>query len=120
MGFLVYFTMNKDAIVKEHCVNKAVTALKCDGKCYLKKRLSTGKNIEQKSQNLQQENPLLPIIEEIKNLQLVFILPLIVKLSIANNPFFYKNSISENCFFNFNSSLGRLYNALIFHPPSLC
>ncbi len=38
-AFTTWFFANKAAIVKQHCINKDKPELKCDGKCFLSKKL---------------------------------------------------------------------------------
>jgi len=40
-GYVGYFELNKDYIIKKYCVNKAKPKLKCNGKCHLSKKLTT-------------------------------------------------------------------------------
>jgi len=56
-----YYVLNKDYIVAELCENKAKPALKCDGKCHLKKVLQVSKEL-----NSSEQQPFLPSLEEIK------------------------------------------------------
>jgi hypothetical protein len=38
-GFTIWFYANRAAIAKEHCINKNRPELKCDGKCFLNKKM---------------------------------------------------------------------------------
>lgn len=38
-GFTIWFYANRTAIAKEHCINKNRPELKCDGKCFLNKKM---------------------------------------------------------------------------------
>lgn len=40
IGFVAYYKLNINTIVKKYCINKNAPKLKCNGKCYLKKRLN--------------------------------------------------------------------------------
>ncbi|WP_459211787.1 hypothetical protein [Aquimarina rhabdastrellae] len=39
IGNVLYYQLNIDYIVEKYCVNKARPQLKCNGKCYLNKKL---------------------------------------------------------------------------------
>ena len=39
-GFTVWFYANRKATAKEHCINKNRPELKCDGKCFLKMKMT--------------------------------------------------------------------------------
>ena len=39
VGVSVWFFMNRDKIAEKYCVNKNRPALKCNGKCYLSKKM---------------------------------------------------------------------------------
>ena len=39
-GYVGYFELNKEYIIKKYCVNKAKPKLKCNGKCHLSKKLT--------------------------------------------------------------------------------
>lgn len=43
IGFVAYYKLNINSIVKKYCVNKNKPKLKCNGKCYLKKQLNLTK-----------------------------------------------------------------------------
>jgi len=119
MGFLVYFTLNKEAIIKEFCVNKANTKLKCDGKCYLKKKLNPEQSLAKNDLADKEDKSLLPVIKEIKNLKLIYIIPSGVTFS---KTYFYNNKIAQTedlISHNYLSKKGRLHHNNIFHPP-LC
>lgn len=56
-----YYAINKDYIKKQLCENKDQPELKCDGKCHLKKVLAISKN-----NTIEEPQPFLPSLEEIK------------------------------------------------------
>jgi len=41
VGYIAYFELNVDYIIKTYCVNKEKPELKCNGKCHLATQLST-------------------------------------------------------------------------------
>ena len=117
MGYLVYFTINKEAIIKEFCVNKANTKLKCDGKCHLKKQLNPEQNLSKNEQQKENDNSLLVLIKEIKNLQLLYILPYeeSVQTTFLSNYIIEVPKALVNP--NYKADKGRLHLKSIFHPP---
>ncbi len=117
MGYLVYFTINKEAIIKEFCVNKANTKLKCDGKCHLKKQLNPEQNLIKNEQQKENDNSLLVLIKEIKNLQLLYILPYeeSVQTTFLSNYIIEVPKALVNP--NYKADKGRLHLKSIFHPP---
>lgn len=117
MGYLVYFTINKEAIIKEFCVNKANTKLKCDGKCHLKKQLNPEQNLIKNEQQKENDNSLLVLIKEIKNLKLLYIIP---SGGTFSKTYFYNNKIApteDYASHYYLSKKGRLHQNNIFHPP---
>lgn len=56
--YLAYFLLNRDAIVKENCINKSRPEMQCDGKCHLKKTLKeTTPEIETQQKSSNEELP---------------------------------------------------------------
>ncbi|MBK8140888.1 MAG: hypothetical protein IPK57_07595 [Chitinophagaceae bacterium] len=51
-GFAIWFFANRTTIAKEHCINKDRPELKCDGKCFLNKK------IKETEQHQNEEAPL--------------------------------------------------------------
>lgn len=51
-AFTVWFYANRKAIAKEHCINKNRPELKCDGKCFLNRKM------REASQHEDEEAPL--------------------------------------------------------------
>ena len=51
-GFAIWFFANRTTIAKEHCINKGRPELKCDGKCFLNKK------IKETEQHQNEEAPL--------------------------------------------------------------
>ncbi|MBS1761891.1 MAG: hypothetical protein JSR00_03380 [Bacteroidetes bacterium] len=99
----IWFFANRAKITKEHCINKNRPEKKCNGKCYLSKKIQEAENHDKK-----ESSPVTQIIEisyciipAINNLnftpEIIFLEP----VSNYNNP--YKFLFSEN----------------IFHPPLL-
>ena len=99
------YIINYDYIVKELCENKDNSALKCNGKCQLKKELANassgteGTNHERRIKVAEQEILYVTIIEEF--------------LFTAITPFTSKIKDSYNNFYCFSDSTS------IFRPPSL-
>ena len=118
MGYLVYFTINKEAIIKEFCVNKANTKLKCDGKCHLKKQLNPEQNLSKNEQQKENDNSLLVLIKEIKHLQFLYILPFdkTVQTTFLSNYTIEVPKALVNP--NYKADKGRLHLKSIFHPPA--
>ncbi|HNR15733.1 MAG TPA: hypothetical protein PKG90_03605 [Chitinophagaceae bacterium] len=51
-GFTIWFFVNRTTIAREHCINKDRPELKCDGKCFLNKK------IKETEQHQNEEAPL--------------------------------------------------------------
>lgn len=51
-GFTIWFFVNRTTIAMEHCINKDRPELKCDGKCFLNKK------IKETEQHRNEEAPL--------------------------------------------------------------
>lgn len=47
-GVMVWFLVNQKIVAQKHCINKQRPALKCDGKCFLSKKI---KEAEQKQEH---------------------------------------------------------------------
>lgn len=47
-GVTVWFFANQKILAKKHCVNKARPQLKCDGKCFLAKKIKEAEQKEEK------------------------------------------------------------------------
>lgn len=47
-GVTVWFFANQKILAKKHCVNKARPQLKCDGKCFLAKKIREAEQKEEK------------------------------------------------------------------------
>ncbi len=52
IGFVSYYKLNINTIVEKYCVNKAKPKLKCNGKCYLKKKLAQASTKSDSSQKI--------------------------------------------------------------------
>lgn len=44
LGIITWYEMRKDYVASKLCENKARPAMKCDGKCYLRKQLQKAEN----------------------------------------------------------------------------
>jgi hypothetical protein len=116
-GFLLYFALNRPAIVEKHCVNKAVKTMKCDGKCHLKKYVKS--ELKQTQQAPDREDvPSFPNLKELKNFNFYYIADQvcswdapttqIIRLSIDQQ--------SSTAFF-YQEHKGRKHSGALFHPP---
>lgn len=105
-----YYVCNKAYIIEQLCENKAQPALKCDGKCHLKKVMKVESNTSESKQQ-----PYLPSLEEVKLPPLFFqsIEPL---LAFAGRTFF-----PNNCKTSFDYQFCYAYEPLagVWHPPRL-
>ena len=119
MGFLFYFSLNKEFIIQEYCVNKAVAELKCDGKCYLKKGLSLNCDIQKDTSQDNKDIPLLPLIKELKNLQLFYILPNANSLVESNSTDMHLLVMEGSLFYTYKSPLSGDFTNSVFHPPCI-
>ncbi|MDB5256284.1 MAG: hypothetical protein JWM14_979 [Chitinophagaceae bacterium] len=61
LGIVAYYELNKEYITANFCENKANVSMKCNGKCYLNKKI--------KAQE-QQENKVPSLLKEIKEVLL--------------------------------------------------
>jgi autonomous glycyl radical cofactor GrcA len=110
LGIVAHWKINQAAITQKYCVNKAKPALKCNGKCHLKKQLQQAEIAENGMDKNEKPFPYTAIYK--------------IKVSdfiVANNevviPFFHQQII-EKCFANSKQSI---YHYLHFHhnlrPP---
>lgn len=103
-----YYVCNKAYIIEQLCENKATPALKCDGKCHLKKVM----NVKVASSEDGQQ-PYLPLLEEVKSPPLFFqsLKPL---LALAKRTFFPVDNKT-----NFDYQFCYVYEPFlgIWHPP---
>ncbi len=51
VGTVLYYQLNIDYIVEKYCVNKERPQLKCNGKCYLAKKLQLQQQSETENRN---------------------------------------------------------------------
>ncbi|MEZ4919474.1 MAG: hypothetical protein R2792_10275 [Saprospiraceae bacterium] len=58
------FKLNQAYITSAFCVNKDRPALKCDGKCYLKKTIKQSQETEEKAPNLKDDEAKTNLIHE--------------------------------------------------------
>lgn len=104
-----YYAINKDYIKKQLCENKDQPALKCDGKCHLKKVLAISKNI-----SVEEPQPFLPSLEEIK-MPVLFFQALYVKLFDSINE--SKDTFLSEKVFEYLFMYRYLPTFGAFHPP---
>ena len=119
MGFLFYFSLNKEFIIQEYCVNKAVAELKCDGKCYLKRGLSLNCDIQKDTSQDNKDIPLLPLIKELKNLQLFYILPNLNAIAASSSSSSQELFMEGSTFYTYNSPISGDFSNAVFHPPCI-
>ena len=50
-GYVGYFELNKEYIIKKYCVNKAKPILKCNGKCHLSKKFANTHIVKSSSES---------------------------------------------------------------------
>ena len=117
MGYLFYFSLNREFIIQEYCVNKAVAELKCDGKCYLKRGLSLNCEVQKDTYQDNKDIPLLPFIKELKNLQLYFVLPNSDSVVQAVREVSSKLFMEGSTFYTYKSPISGDFSNAVFHPP---
>lgn len=52
LGLLTYYSVNIEYIIKELCENKDKPELKCEGKCFLKKKMAQADETEKKANEI--------------------------------------------------------------------
>ena len=109
----VYYTVDKDHIIQNNCVNKAKPQLQCDGKCALKDMLSQREKLQQDSST---DLPLAPSLAEIKPLTLFSEQLPSVRFSSSLQELI-PITISAN--FRYSFVYEYLYNKALFAPPKL-
>ena len=119
MGFLFYFSLNREYIIQEYCVNKAVAELKCDRKCYLRKGLSLNCDIKKDKTLDNKDIPLLPFIKELKNLQLFYILPNLNAIAAFSSSSSQELFSEGTTFYNYKSPISGDFLNSVFHPPCI-
>ena len=99
LGLIGYYNLNIEYIIKELCENKSKPELKCNGKCYLKKKLTEADKAEKESKEI------------IKQVEFPVVLP-------HNQHLLHAEYIE---FINPLTEITDLYthniNTRIFHPP---
>lgn len=101
LGLIAYYNINIEYIITELCENKDKPELKCNGKCYLKKKLSKANEAEKQTTGLLKQSELTAFIsnsykqESIKYIEITLLRGYLTDL--------YSLSLSK----------------AIFHPPSL-
>jgi hypothetical protein len=102
-GFTAWFYFNRTSIAQKLCINKAKPEMKCNGKCYLKKKLkeAESKNEEQSPQQIKEWVSIAPFI-------------------ISSNSFQFNPATQSYIFI---PQMENEYNShihfAIFHPPIL-
>jgi len=102
-GVTVWFFANQKFLAKKHCVNKARPQLKCDGKCFLAKKIKEAEQKEEKQAPFQVK------WVETAPCTLVF-------LNYKLDPV----TTSTITGYNEPGNYSYLYQRSIFHPPVTC
>jgi hypothetical protein len=101
------FELRRDYIVKNLCVNKSRPELKCDGKCYLAKRIAAAQEKEERHAEqifvfqlcetlAEPIKPLFPISSDLAD----------ASLDLESGAFCYASRLND-----------RLFVSGVFHPP---
>lgn len=108
VGYTAFWKLNQKAITQEFCVNKAKPQLKCNGKCHLKKQITTIEN--EKDESSQNRN-----IVSIKYSETVLFLTAIPNYEVYN-----KGAIPQNNPYNAQGNIAYefLWLKAILHPPA--
>ncbi len=94
------YTLNKDFITKNYCINKDKPKLSCEGKCHLMKELKAHEQNESK--------PLSPLKEKMET---------IVYLSVFNSTPIYDKNVVVHISMPHTEKLPASYHILPFQPP---
>lgn len=101
------FELRRDYIVKNLCINRDRPELKCDGKCYLSKRIAAAQ--EKEEQNAERQF-LLQLCETLAE-------PVKPLIRINYDRSIHDSDINTEAFPYQHRLLGRLLVSGIFHPP---
>lgn len=99
LGLISYYTLNINYIIKELCENKDKPELKCNGKCYLKKKMGEADKAEKQA------------AEIFKQIEFPVFIPHTI-ISLNAQYVFIDNSTPE-----LNNLYSHTPNVKIFHPP---
>jgi len=99
LGVIGYYNLNIEYIIKELCENKNKPELKCNGKCFLKKKMSEADKTEKESKVV------------IKQVEFQVIIPQSQLLLNAESIVF------ENPLREITDLYSHNLNTRIFHPP---
>jgi hypothetical protein len=94
------YTLNKEFITKNYCINKDKPKLSCEGKCHLMKELKAHEQNESK--------PLSPLKEKMET---------IVYLSVANSTLIYDTNVVVHISIPYIEKLPAAYHNQPFQPP---
>lgn len=102
--FFIYtgFALNKSFIIKELCENRNRPEMKCEGKCFLKKRLAAAEEREKK----QEREALNKATVDVFIINEAFVFPFNYALPNTDYPVTLAFELSE-------------FNTEILHPPSI-
>jgi hypothetical protein len=98
---LLTYQLNKIEITKKYCVNKNNPALKCQGKCHLKKQIQAQEEDNKKSDKT-----------EIKNNEVLF-----ASHSEESVALFDQYTLVFSSFVPYHTILVASYSSSIFRPP---
>lgn len=99
LGLISYYSLNIEYIINELCENKDKPELKCNGKCYLKKKMGEADKAEKQS------------AEIFKQIEFPVFIP---HLSLSLNPEYI---LIENTVPELKNLYSHILNNKIFHPP---
>lgn len=103
LGIINWYELNKEVITQKYCENKGKPAMKCHGKCYLKKQLKKAESRQEEERRIVKQTDW-PF----------FILPSLLQ---AGNKTAYKYINKD--FPIFCQGYYYRYAAYIFHPPDV-
>ncbi len=115
IGFIAHFTWQKAYIISEHCVNKEVPKLKCDGKCHLRRYVQAS---QQQDQPTEQAPSLL--LESLKELANLLFIAEKIPINFSTTPNIVFQESSRNAWLNLISPYrGRTHLQKLIKPPTV-
>lgn len=101
LGLIAYYNINIEYIISELCENKDKPELKCNGKCYLKKKLGKADEAEKQSAGILKQSELPAFISNSYHPESIRYIEIIILPGYQKD--LYSLSLSK----------------AIFHPPSI-
>jgi len=101
LGLIAYYNINIEYIISELCENKDKPQLKCNGKCYLKKKLAKANEAEKQSAGILKQSELPAFISNSYHPESIRYIEIIIL------PGYLKDLYSLS------------FSRVIFHPPSI-